>query len=70
MKKQYAVTLVLASLVIIALAAVAGSGSSVSDLPAPLAAEKTWPDCRVFCRLATPPARAPLPSPQLRRSPP
>src|SRR5437899_9870325 len=35
MKKQYAVTLVLASLVIIALAAVAGSGSSVSDLPAP-----------------------------------
>jgi len=35
MKKQYAVTLVLASLVIIALAAVAGSGSSLSDLPAP-----------------------------------
>src|SRR5438132_14292901 len=35
MKKQYAVTLVLASLVIIVLAAVAGSGSSVSDLPAP-----------------------------------
>ena len=42
----------------------------VSDLPAPLAAEKTWPDCRVFCRLATPPARAPPPSPQIRRSPP
>ena len=42
----------------------------VSDLPAPPAAEKTWPDCRVFCRLATPPARAPLPSPQLMRSPP
>src|SRR5207247_3827599 len=35
MKKQEAVTLVLAALVIIALAAVAGSGSSVSDLPAP-----------------------------------
>src|SRR2546423_7297829 len=35
MKKQYAVTLVLASLVIIALAAVAGSGSGLSDLPAP-----------------------------------
>src|SRR5438105_8296823 len=35
MKKQYAVCLVLASFVIIALAAVAGSGSSVSDLPAP-----------------------------------
>ena len=35
MKKQYAVFLVLASFVIIALAAVAGSGSSVSDLPAP-----------------------------------
>jgi peroxiredoxin len=35
MKKQYAVSLVIASLVIIALAAVAGSGSSVSDLPAP-----------------------------------
>jgi peroxiredoxin len=34
MKKQYAVFLVLASFVIIALAAVAGSGSS-SDLPAP-----------------------------------
>ena len=33
MKKQYAVSLVIASLVIIALAAVAGSGSS-SDLPA------------------------------------
>jgi len=35
MKKQYAVFLVLASFVIIALAAVAGSGSSISDLPAP-----------------------------------
>src|SRR2546428_13381947 len=35
MKKQYAVSLVIAALVIIALAAVAGSGSSVSDLPAP-----------------------------------
>src|SRR5207247_8031234 len=35
MKKQEAVTLVLAALVIIALAAVAGSGSSLSDLPAP-----------------------------------
>src|SRR5947199_6380522 len=35
MKKQYAVFLVLVSFVIIALAAVAGSGSSVSDLPAP-----------------------------------
>ena len=34
MKKKYAVSLVIASLVIIALAAVAGSGSS-SDLPAP-----------------------------------
>ncbi len=34
MKKQYAVFLVLASFVIIALAAAAGSGSSVSDLPA------------------------------------
>jgi peroxiredoxin len=35
MKKQYAVSLVIASLVIIALAAIAGSGSVVSDLPAP-----------------------------------
>lgn len=35
MKKQYAVSLVIASLVIIALAAVAGSGSTVNDLPAP-----------------------------------
>src|SRR3989441_7961406 len=35
MKKQYAVFLVLASFVIIALAAVAGSGGSVSDWPAP-----------------------------------
>jgi peroxiredoxin len=35
MKKPYAISLVIASLVIIALAAVAGSGSSVSDLPAP-----------------------------------
>ena len=35
MKKQYAVFLVLVSFVIIALAAVAGSGSSVNDLPAP-----------------------------------
>jgi len=35
MKKQYAVFLVLASFVIIALAAVAGSGSTISDLPAP-----------------------------------
>jgi peroxiredoxin len=34
MKKQYAVSLVIASVVIIALAAVAGSGSS-TDLPAP-----------------------------------
>ena len=35
MKKQYAVYLVLASFVIIALAAVAGSGRNASDLPAP-----------------------------------
>ena len=35
MKKQYAVYLVLASFVIIALAAVAGSGRNTSDLPAP-----------------------------------
>jgi len=35
MKKQYAVFLVLASFVIIALAAVAGSGRNTNDLPAP-----------------------------------
>ncbi len=35
MKKQYAVSLVLAAFVIIALAAVAGSGRNGSDLPAP-----------------------------------
>jgi len=35
MKKQYAVYLVLASFVIIALAAVAGSGRNASDLPSP-----------------------------------
>ena len=35
MKKQYAVYLILASFVIIALAAVAGSGRNTSDLPAP-----------------------------------
>jgi len=35
MKKQYAVYLVLASFVIIALAAVAGSGRNTSDLPSP-----------------------------------
>src|SRR5882672_11026272 len=35
MKKQYAVYLVLASFVIIALAAVAGSGRNTNDLPAP-----------------------------------
>jgi peroxiredoxin len=35
MKKQYAVSLVLASFVVIALAAVAGSGRNTSDLPAP-----------------------------------
>src|SRR5438309_11833434 len=35
MKKQYAVFLVIASFVIIALAAVAGSGRNPGDLPAP-----------------------------------
>ena len=35
MKKQYAVSLVIASLVVIALAAVAGSGRSDNDIPAP-----------------------------------
>ena len=35
MKKQYAVSLVIASLVIIALAAVAGSGRNSADIPAP-----------------------------------
>ena len=35
MKKQYAVYLVLASFVIVALAAVAGSGRNTSDLPSP-----------------------------------
>src|SRR2546425_8061780 len=47
MKKQYAVTLVLASLVIIALAAGAGSGSSVSDLPAPPAIGAVIDDCKL-----------------------
>ncbi len=35
MKKQYAVSLVIVSLVVIALAAVAGSGRSDNDIPAP-----------------------------------
>jgi peroxiredoxin len=35
MKRQYAVSLVLASFVVIAMAAVAGSGRNTSDLPAP-----------------------------------
>src|SRR5438045_5001865 len=35
MKKQYAIFLILASFVIIALAAVAGSGRNPGDLPAP-----------------------------------
>src|SRR2546421_2299579 len=35
MKKQYAVSLVIASLLVIALAAVAGSGRSDADVPAP-----------------------------------
>lgn len=35
MKKQYAVSLVVASLVVIALAAVAGSGGTDNDIPAP-----------------------------------
>src|SRR5438105_6601044 len=47
MKKQYAVFLVLASFVIIALAAVAGSGSSVSDLPAPPAIGATIDDFKL-----------------------
>ena len=35
MKKQYAISLVVASLLVVALAAVAGSGRTGSDLPAP-----------------------------------
>jgi peroxiredoxin len=47
MKKQYAVFLVLASFVIIALAAVAGSGRNTSDLPAPPAIGTTIDDFKL-----------------------
>jgi peroxiredoxin len=47
MKKQYAVFLVLASFVIIALAAVAGSGRNPSDLPAPPAIGTTIDDFKL-----------------------
>src|SRR5438552_19182324 len=47
MKKQYAVCLVLASLAIIALAAVAGSGRNPSDLPAPPAIGATIDDFKL-----------------------
>ena len=35
MKKHYAISLFVASLLIVALAAIAGSGRNVNDLPAP-----------------------------------
>jgi len=47
MKKQYAVYLVLASFVIIALAAVAGSGRNTSDLPSPPAIGTTIDDFKL-----------------------
>ena len=47
MKKQYTVYLVLASFVIIALAAVAGSGRNPSDLPAPPAIGTTIDDFKL-----------------------
>src|SRR5258708_13851878 len=47
MKKKYAVYLVLASFVIIALAAVAGSGRNTSDLPAPPAIGATIDDFKL-----------------------
>ena len=47
MKKQYAVFLVLASFVIIALAAVAGSGRAPDDLPAPPAIGTTIDDFKL-----------------------
>ena len=47
MKKQYAVYLVLASFVIIALAAVASSGRNTSDLPAPPAIGTTIDDFKL-----------------------
>ena len=47
MKKQYAVYLVLASFVIIALAAGAGSGRNTSDLPAPPAIGTTIDDFKL-----------------------
>jgi peroxiredoxin len=47
MKKQYAVYLVFASFVIIALAAVAGSGRNPSDLPAPPAIGTTIDDFKL-----------------------
>jgi peroxiredoxin len=47
MKKQYAVYLVLASFVIIALAAVAGSGHNTSDLPSPPAIGTTIDDFKL-----------------------
>ena len=47
MKKQYAVYLVLASFVIIALAAVAGSGRNTNDLPAPPAIGATIDDFKL-----------------------
>lgn len=47
MKKQYAVSLVLAAFAIIALAAVAGSGRNGSDLPAPPAIGTTIDDFKL-----------------------
>src|SRR5258707_13961453 len=47
MKKQYAVYLVLASFVIIALAAVAGSGRNATDVPAPPAIGATIDDFKL-----------------------
>ena len=47
MKKQYAVYLILASFVIIALAAVAGSGRNTSDLPTPPAIGTTIDDFKL-----------------------
>src|SRR5258707_13320157 len=47
MKKQYAVYLILASFVIIALAAVAGSGRNATDVPAPPAIGATIDDFKL-----------------------
>src|SRR5512132_2208472 len=47
MKKQFAIYLVLASFVVIALAAVAGSGRSNADIPAPPAIGATIDDFKL-----------------------